>query len=224
MKDSIEARPYQKTAVEKVESEWNSGNTKTLLVLPTGTGKTICFCMITEDMVRAGDRVLILAHRGELLDQASDKLHKSTGLRAAVEKAEQTCLGTWYRVVVGSVQSLTRPTRLSKFPRDYFQTIIIDEAHHTLSESYMRILDYFNKAKVLGVTATPDRGDMRNLGQVYQSLAFEYKLPEAIRDGYLCPIKALTIPIKLDISHVSVSSGDYKPSERSDALARTWNG
>ena len=211
-------RPYQQAAADAVFSQWQSGVNKTLLVLPTGTGKTVVFASITENCVKNGDRVLILAHRGELLQQAADKLLKFTGLRCAVEKAEESCLGSWYRVAVGSVQSLQRPARLGRFPTDYFDTIIIDEAHHCVSDGYLRVLDYFSGAKVLGVTATPDRGDMKNLGQVFDSLAYEYTLPAAIKDGYLCPIKALTIPLQLDISGVGVQSGDFKPGELGTAL------
>ena len=211
-------RPYQQAAADAVFSQWQSGVNKTLLVLPTGTGKTVVFASITENCVKNGDRVLILAHRGELLQQAADKLLKFTGLRSAVEKAEESCLGSWYRVAVGSVQSLQRPARLERFPTDYFDTIIIDEAHHCVSDGYLRVLDYFSGAKVLGVTATPDRGDMKNLGQVFDSLAYEYTLPAAIKDGYLCPIKALTIPLQLDISGVGVQSGDFKPGELGTAL------
>lgn len=211
-------RPYQQAAADAVFGQWQSGVNKTLLVLPTGTGKTVVFASITENCVKNGDRVLILAHRGELLQQAADKLLKFTGLRCAVEKAEESCLGSWYRVVVGSVQSLQRPARLERFPTDYFDTIIIDEAHHCVSDGYLRVLDYFSGAKVLGVTATPDRGDMKNLGQVFDSLAYEYTLPAAIKDGYLCPIKALTIPLQLDISGVGVQSGDFKPGELGTAL------
>lgn len=211
-------RPYQQAAADAVFGQWQSGVNKTLLVLPTGTGKTVVFASITENCVKNGDRVLILAHRGELLQQAADKLLKFTGLRSAVEKAEESCLGSWYRVAVGSVQSLQRPARLERFPTDYFDTIIIDEAHHCVSDGYLRVLDYFSGAKVLGVTATPDRGDMKNLGQVFDSLAYEYTLPAAIKDGYLCPIKALTIPLQLDISGVGVQSGDFKPGELGTAL------
>ena len=158
----MELRPYQEEARQSVEADWKKGIQRTLLVLPTGCGKTIVFSKITEDMVRNGDRVLILAHRGELLEQAADKLQTATGLRCATEKAEETCLGSWYRVVVGSVQSLQRPKRLEKFSDDYFDTIIVDEAHHCISDGYQAVLQHFSKAKVLGVTATPDRGDAQS--------------------------------------------------------------
>lgn len=214
----IKLRPYQQEAKEKVFEKWNSGDKKTLLVLPTGCGKTIVFAKITEDCVRQGARVLILAHRGELLEQASDKIEKATGLKSAVEKAENSCINSWYRVVVGSVQTLMRDKRLNQFSCDYFDTIIIDEAHHVISDSYQKILEHFSEANVLGVTATPDRGDMKNLGQVFDSLAYEYTLPQAIKEGYLTPIKAVTIPLKLDLSGVSTQAGDFKASDIDTAL------
>lgn len=213
----MELRPYQQEAREAVFSQWDQVD-KTLLVLPTGCGKTIVFAKVTEDCVRGGSRVLILAHRGELLDQAADKLQKATGLGCATEKAEATCLGSWFRVVVGSVQSLMREKRLGQFPDDYFGTIIIDEAHHCLSDSYQRVLGHFPRAKVLGVTATPDRGDMKNLGKYFESLAYEYTLPRAIREGYLSPIRAVTLPLKLDLSGVGVQSGDFKAGDLGTAL------
>lgn len=214
----MELRPYQKEAKKAVFEQWEQGFHKTLLVLPTGTGKTIVFAKITEECVANGKRVLILAHRGELLDQAADKIKKATGLGCSVEKAENSCLDSWFRVTVGSVQTLMREKRLNQFDRDYFDTIIIDEAHHCISESYQKILNYFENADVLGVTATPDRGDMKNLGQVFESLAYEYTLPKAIKDGYLSPIKALTIPLKLDLSSVSIQAGDFKSAELGTAL------
>lgn len=213
-----ELRPYQQQARDRIHAEWDAGHTRTLLVLPTGTGKTIVFASVAADQVRAGDRVLILAHRGELLEQAADKLQRSTGLVSAVEKAESTCLDSWFRVVVGSVQTLQRTARLERFPQDYFGTIIIDEAHHAITDGYRRILDYFSGAKVLGVTATPDRGDMRNLGEVFDSLAFEYKLTDAIKEGYLCKIMAQTIPLQLDITSVTMSGGDYAVGDLGTAL------
>ena len=214
----MELRPYQQQAKDAIFSEWENGIKKTLLVLPTGCGKTIVFAKVAEECVKGGNRVLILAHRGELLDQAADKIGKSTGLGCATEKAEQTCLGSWFRIVVGSVQSMMREKRLNQFPNDYFNTIIIDEAHHCISDSYQKVLRHFPDAEVLGVTATPDRGDMQNLGTVFESLAYEYTLPKAIKEGYLSPIKAVTIPLKIDMSAVGVQAGDFKSGDIATVL------
>lgn len=215
---AMKLRPYQEQAFDGVFREWDGGKHKTLVVMPTGTGKTIVFAKIVEECVRRGYRVLIMAHRGELLDQAADKIFKATGLRSSVEKAGQTCIGQWYRVVVGSVQTLMSEKRLRQFQKDYFDVIIVDEAHHCVSQSYQNVLQYFSDSKVLGVTATPDRADMKNLGSYFESLAFEYTMPEAIKSGYLVPIKALTVPLKIDIRMVSISAGDFKAGEIGTAL------
>lgn len=214
----MDLRPYQQESKAAIRSEWAAGNRKTLLVLPTGTGKTIVFASLAEDLVREGERVLILAHRGELLEQAADKLLKTTGLRCAVEKAADSCLDSWYRITVGSVQTLMREKRLAEFSPDYFNAIIVDEAHHCLADSYQNVLTHFPEAKVLGVTATPDRGDMRNMGQYFDSLAYEYTLPAAIRDGYLCRIRAQTVPLQLDLTGVGISQGDFKAGDLGTAL------
>lgn len=213
-----ELRPYQTEAKNAVLSEWEQGHKKTLLVLPTGCGKTVVFASVTEEQVHKGHRVLIMAHRGELLTQASDKLKEASGLDSVLEKAESTSLGSFVPVTVGSVQSLCQEKRLDRFPQDYFQDIVVDEAHHALSDSYQRVLEHFPDANVLGVTATPDRGDMKNLGEYFDTKAYEYTMPEAIRDGYLCPIKAQMIPLELDIQNVGLSSGDFSAGDISCAL------
>uniref|UniRef100_UPI000A41CDB5 DEAD/DEAH box helicase family protein n=1 Tax=Clostridium sp. NkU-1 TaxID=1095009 RepID=UPI000A41CDB5 len=214
----MQLRNYQSEAKAAIFEEWDKGVKRTLLVLPTGCGKTIVFAKVTEDCVRRGNRVLILAHRGELLDQAADKIGKATGLGCATEKAEETCLGSWFRVVVGSVQSLMREKRLKQFPVDYFDTIIIDEAHHCLSDSYQKILDYFKGANILGVTATPDRGDMRNLGECFDSLAYEYTLPKAIKAGFYPRSKPLPFPCSLIFQVLVCSQGTLSL----EILQRLW--
>lgn len=209
----MKLRDYQEESVKRIFQEWDVGHKKTLLVLPTGTGKTIVFSKVAEEAVRQGKRVLILAHRGELLNQAADKIEKSTGLTVSKEKAEETSIGSWTRITVGSVQSMAQAKRLSRFSPDHFDVIIVDEAHHTLSSTYQTVLNHFETANVLGVTATPDRGDMQNLGQLFDSLAYEYTLPKAIKSGYLTPIKALTLPIHIDLKGVKQTAGDFNASQ-----------
>lgn len=215
---AMELRPYQREAVEAIEREWGLGRRATLLVLPTGCGKTVVFNEVARREVERGGRVLVLAHRGELLDQAADKLRRATGLSCAVEKAGQTSVGRFERVVVGSVQTLMRERRLAALGRGRFTLVIVDEAHHAVSASYRQVLEYFDGARVLGVTATADRGDRKSLGEVFDSLAYEYSLPQAIRDGYLVPIEAQTVPLQIDITGVSTRSGDYAPEGIGTAL------
>lgn len=100
---------------------------------------------------------------------------------------------------------------MSQFSEDYFNVIIIDEAHHCISDGYQKVLQHFPSAKVLGVTATPDRGDMRNLGEFFESLAYEYTLPKAIRRVIYPRSRAMTIPLQLDLSGVSIQSVILKP-------------
>ncbi len=181
-------------------------------------GKTIVFSSVAEHQVNLGHRVLIVAHRGELLTQAAEKLKAASNLDAALEQGESHSLGSFLPVTVGSVQSLCQEKRLSAFPEDYFQDIIVDEAHHCLSDSYQRVLEHFPEANVLGVTATPDRGDKQTLGQFFDSQAYEYSMSRAIREGYLSPVKARMIPLTLDISRAGISGGDYNAADIGDAL------
>ena len=214
----MELRPYQNEAVNAIFNQWNSGFKNTLLVLPTGTGKTVVFSKVVEEEVKDGSKALILAHRGELLDQASDKLKLASGLDSALEKAESTSIGSPLNVTVASVQTLSQEKRLARFPRDYFKTIVVDEAHHSMSETYQRILQHFDAARVLGVTATPDRADQKNLGQFFNSKAYEYSLHQAVKEGFLCPVRAQMIPLELDIHSVGMSNGDYAIGEIGGAL------
>lgn len=213
----MKLRPYQETSLIRIEEEWRNCN-RTLLVLPTGCGKTIVFTKLAEKLVREGKRVLILAHREELIFQAADKLKMATGLDCAIEKAEQTALDSFFMVTVGSVQSLSNQKRLERFSPDHYDAIIVDEAHHILSPTYQRVIEYFSGAKLLGVTATPDRGDKKNLGKVFESIAYEYSLHEAIQSGYLSRINAVTIPLEINLNNIGVQAGDFKAGDLDDAL------
>lgn len=212
----MELRPYQKEAIEAIKQGWNE-HQKELLVLPTGTGKTVVFSQIAHDESKNG-RVLIMAHRDELIEQARAKYTSLTGDATAKEKASDTCIGSSERVVVGSVQTMQRDRRLSRFSHDYFDTIIVDEAHHCLSSGYQKVLKHFPHSKVLGVTATPDRGDKKDLSKYFDNIAYEYNLKQAIKDGYLCDIKARTIPLEIDMSDVKVRVGDFEVNQVAETL------
>jgi superfamily II DNA or RNA helicase len=184
--------------------------------MATGTGKTVVFSLIASDLISKGGRVLILAHRDELIRQAADKLHTSTGLCCQIEKADERAGRCMERVIVGSVQTLLSPER-----RDSIWTpthIIVDEAHHVLSPSYLSVLGHWPQAKVLGVTATPDRGDLRNLGEFFEETAYEYLLTQAIGEGYLSKIKVQTIPLKINVMDLKANGDDFTKEDVGNAL------
>lgn len=185
-------------------------------------GKTIVFSHLAAREVRRGGRVLVLAHRGELLQQAIDKLRAATGIEAGLEKAEETSVVAWdeipYTVVVGSVQSMKSQRRLDRFSRDEFSLIVIDECHHALTGTYRAVIDHFPNARLLGVTATPDRGDLRSLSEVFQTIAYEYSIVDAIHDKWLSPVYVQTVPLRIDLSGVSVQSGDFQAASLGSAL------
>jgi len=202
----MELRPYQKDAVNAIIDHWNEWR-RELLVLPTGCGKTIVFNTVAHGQP---GNVLILAHRDELIEQARDKYHRMFGEPTGKIKASDTYLE---RVTVGSVQTMMR--------RDYtgqFGTVIVDEAHHTISNSYMSVLGQFPEARVLGVTATPDRGDKKSLARYYEGIAYEYGLKQAVSEGYLCNITARTVPLEIDMSDVKISCGDFQVDSVAETL------
>lgn len=223
----MELRPYQREAKEKIIDGWKSGLKSLLLVLPTGCGKTVVFAHVCEELLMADtglpkeDHILILAHRGELLEQAMDKIRCCTDIECALEKAQSTSLGEEQKnkpIVVASVQTMSRQSRLKKFSKDYFTTIVVDEAHHAVADGYKKVLEYFDQAKVLGVTATPSRGDKKNLDELFQKVVYEYAIQEAIEDKYLCPLNAQTIPLEINMNKVRTLAGDFKTSDIGNAI------
>jgi len=203
---SFKLRPYQFEAVKAINQKWSEWD-RELLVLPTGCGKTVVFNTVAHQ--RDGN-TLILAHRDELIEQARDKYFAMYGERPGKIKAEENEIR---QVTVGSVQTMCR--------RDYtgqFQTVIVDEAHHAVSPSYQTVLNQFPDAKVLGVTATPDRGDKRSLARYFDGIAYEYGLKTAVTEGYLCPITAKTIPLEIDMNSVTVSIGDFQVDSIAESL------
>lgn len=206
-------RAYQTGAVDAVRARYAAGDRATLLVLPTGTGKTVVFAEIARRVVERGGRVLILAHRDELLVQAASKL-RAVGIEAGIEKAAQRAGDA--AVAVASVQTM-RGRRLSGFEPDAFRLVVVDEAHHATAASYRDILDRFARARVLGVTATPDRLDGAALGEVFQSVAYRYELRDAIRDGWLCRIEARRVRLAVDLDAVHTRAGDFDLAELEEA-------
>jgi len=215
LSNQIALRPYQIQAHEAIVSGFENYN-KQLLVMPTGGGKTIQFAALAQHY--RPRRTLVLAHREELITQAVDKIHKATGLVAEVEMAD-------YRasldapVVVASVQTLMREQRRNRWPRDHFGLVVVDEAHHALADSYLSTLRHFDEdAFVLGVTATPDRTDKRNLGRYFLNIAYEVTLLDLIKQTWLSPIRVKTVPLSLDLRGVRTTAGDYNADDLGHAI------
>ena len=209
-------RPYQSAAADAIFKEWQD-NDSTLVVLPTGGGKTILFADVIRRVFPR--RALVIAHREELIFQARDKIQRVTGLQADVEMGEYTADGSLFdssRVVVSTIQTQCSGGdgggRMAKFDPQRFGVLIIDEAHHATSPTYRRVIDYYRTnptLKVLGVTATPDRADEEALGQVFQSVAYDYEVQDAIHDGWLVPIQQQMVHVEgLDYSSIRTTAGD----------------
>lgn len=211
-------RPHQQKAVEAVYEKWKEFQS-VLVVAATGTGKTHTMCAIAGNEADHGNKVLMLAQRGEIIEQNSKKLQLSTGHVCAIEKAEQTSIGSYLPIVHGSTQTMSNEKRLHQFSRDHFQVIIQDECHHANSATHRRIYDYFSTARRVGFTATANmRSDKKNLSEVFDVLADEYTLKQAIKDGWLCKIVTHLLPINIDLTKCKKVAGDYNTAELGDAI------
>ncbi len=207
----MKLRSYQEEAVTAVLKDL-ALNKKTLLIMATGTGKTIVFAQIAKIAYQNGLKTLILAHTEELIDQSIEKAFNIVGVIPDKEKAEYRA-NKLSEVVVGSVMTM-QGDRLKRWPKDHFQLIIVDEAHHAVAKSYQNILNYFEKYALLGVTATPDRADEKELGEVFDSIAYEYPLHKAIKDKYLVPIIGKRVTdFDIDLKDLKVSGKDYTDKE-----------
>ena len=211
--------PYQEKAVEAINAEWQKGFKKTLLILPTGCGKTTVFSEIIDQHYTQGKKVLMLAHREELLTQAHDRIYSFTGYRPEIDKAEKIA-DTSSQIVIASVQTL-RTKRLERYQRDNFDLVVIDEAHHAIADSYKNIINYFD-SKLLGVTATPDRADEKELGDIFQSVAYQYSLVDAIKGCYLANIIGFQIKdFEIDLSELRSATGkDFSDSDLENVIIK----
>lgn len=209
-------RPYQHEAVEAIFRQFRV-HRSTLLVLPTGAGKTTVFGEVARESYP--DRVLVIAHRDELIDQARRRLQEMTREMVGLEQARYWSTGE--RVVVGSVQSIGRAGRLARFKDDPPDLIIVDEAHHAVANSYRAILDAFPRARILGVTATPDRADGSALEQVFSTVAYSMDVTEVMDLGYLVPLQARRLQLEhADLTHVRTTAGDLNLGDLDEQMAK----
>lgn len=215
----MKLRPYQLEAVESAIESLESSQS-TLIVLPTGCGKTIVFAAIIERYISRG-RCLVLAHRAELIHQAVDKIHAVTGHRPEIEMAEYRAdQFTKSPVIVSSIQTQLAGNnggRMGRFTPDDFALVVIDEAHHAPAASYRKVIAHYKQnanIRILGVTATPDRADEEALGQIFDSVAYDYEITDAIKDGYLVPIQQNSMAVDgLDLSSIRTIAGDFNEGE-----------
>jgi len=214
----LSLRPYQEEALKSINDFSEKGINKQLVVLPTGAGKTVIFSHLPQ-FKKDSLPMLVLAHRAELLYQAKEKISWSNPeLDIQIEQADN--IAGYCDVVVASVPTLGRAEseRILKYPKDYFKSIVIDEAHHAAAPTYRRILDYFNAPFVLGVTATPQRSDNTRLTDVFDEIVYYKTIQDLIEDGYLCTLVGYRIKTDTDISGVATNEGDYVASQLEDAI------
>lgn len=209
----MQLRNYQKEANASILDCFKRVNS-VLLVLATGLGKTICFSHIAKEFIPKG-RVMLLAHREELITQGAEKMRTITNVEADIEMADQFALDNYFKsdIVVSTIQTQTsRGGRMNRFNPDEFSLLIIDEGHHATADTYKRVIEYYRQnenLKVLGVTATPDRTDREALGQIFEESAYEYDIADGVGDSWLVPIKQRSIFVKsMDFSECRTTAGD----------------
>lgn len=201
----MQLRDYQRECISIIESKPPGSY---LCQMPTGCGKTATFTHIPRH-----GRVLVLAHREELVKQPARYYDCPVGFEIAQERSHGE------EVVIASVQSLVN--RLDRFAPDEFEEIITDEAHHAAARTYRKIYDHFTPEKHIGFTATPNRGDKARLDDVYSEIIFQRDLRWAIESGFLCDIYCLRVNIGYDLSAVHSRNGDYAPGELEEAMDGT---
>lgn len=217
-------RYYQRDAVTAAASAFKDNQTG-LIVSATGTGKTVMMGAIAKWRLQDG-RVLVIANRSELVFQLAKRIEDWCGTEVDIEKAAlkaRHSLISSPRVVVASVQTMASDKRLSKFDPYAYSVLMVDEAHHSLARTFKKIIQHFRvnpNCIILGVTATPDRGDKRSLGEIYSNLIFEYNLKRAIADGFLVPIRIAVIRLEsAKLDDVDTSCGDFDAGQLECVMA-----
>lgn len=218
-------REYQQQAHEQVCAQLDGESKATLIVLPTGTGKTVVASHVVNSFLPKG-RVIWLAHREELLSQASTALEAITGVSPSLEMADSWASegGMWTNeIIVSTVQTQNAGSkRMLRFDPMQFSLLVFDEAHHCTADSYIACLDHYRQnpnLRILGMTATPDRADEEALGRVFDSVAYEYGIVDAINDGWLVPIEQHFVHVdSLDFSQIKTTAGDLNGGELAELV------
>lgn len=211
------ARWYQLEAHDAIVRSLQSARS-CLSVLATGLGKTVIAAMLAKNWP---GRVLFLAHRDELCDQARGALEAITGEYVDLEKAEYYAGNA--RIVVGSTPTVWK--RKERFGPDHFSLIIPDEAHRYLSKTFRKTVEYFDSAKVAGITATPDRGDEQALGQLFEDIAYVMDITDGIDAGYLVPVRATRVTLgEIELDGIGKSGDDLVAAQLDEAMVKAVEG
>jgi len=208
----MQLRDYQTKAISDLRTSFQKGNKAPLLVMPTGSGKTVVFAEISKRLRQNKNNVLILVHRKELIDQASKKLKAikvNHGIIAAKYKASKSS------IQIASVQTLVRRLSSNTFTPNY---IIIDEAHHAAAGSWDKILANFPDAYKIGCTATPIRLDGRGLKDYFDDLVASHSISNLIELKYLASYKVFAPPLKLNLDKVKVLAGDFQKKDLEEKM------
>ena len=212
----LQLRDYQTECLTAISEASNADISRPLVSLPTGTGKTIIFAYIIRKIAERGGRSLVLVHRDELLNQAEDKLRMIwPEAEVGVVKAARNELDA--AVIIASVQTLSRESRLTQLGHIRFDFLVTDEAHHSVASSYQRIYDAVledgSGQLHLGVTATPNRADRLGLQEVYEKVVYYRSLLEMIRAGWLCDLRCIEITTDISLDSVKALQGEFAQAE-----------
>ncbi len=199
-------REYQVEWIEKIYRAWNLGNRKVLAQLPTAAGKTVALSHISKDFFIDGKKILVLAHRLELVEQAAEKLTTITGEKVGIIK-HGYCAHLDRPIQVASIQTLSRRNLAQILPK--IGLLICDEAHHATAKTYREVFDFYSEAAILGVTATPMRHDGQGFKELFDVLVEGIDTHSLIRRGYLSPYK-------LFVTENSISTVGVKKSTNND--------
>ena len=219
----MELRPYQQECLEVLRQKYREGARRVVVSLPTGTGKTVIFARFPE-FFGMRKRLLVLAHREELLDQAAAKFAEA-GVSVAIEQAERRAGNA--QVVVASVQTLAREARLDTIDPDQFYFVVVDEAHHSVAPTYLRILERLEclvpgtPKFTVGFTATPRRGDHVSLSDVFEDIAYSRDIRSMIEEGWLCRVVGWRVLTTVDLDAVRTSHGDFVEGDLARAVSIT---
>ena len=212
----ITLRDYQQKGIDELRSAFAAGHRAVIYVLPTGGGKTVVFSAIAERAAAKGKRVAILVHRQELVDQTCRSL-EAIGVEFGTVVAGARNLTLSEPLQVCSVQTLAR--RLDSIPRDQFDLLVVDEAHHAVAGSWAKILDHFTEAKILGCSATPERLDGKGLGAMFSRMVTGPDCRWLTENNFLSPARAFVPPSGIDTKRLRVRAGDYRIEDAEAAMS-----